>query len=560
MRNLMKELRVGLRQYPRLHGALRVGKAAFARVHPSEIQHQHRRRAERIQTIEQQVQRIEAGRRVDDPAPVLFLNASSDPFTLSFNIATGLVASWGLRVAGQPVTYLVCQGGIGKCVKGTDRAHPEAPPPCSSCVKLHSTWYPAERSVALLPASNANRELTARLGTLTLDELAAYRYGDLNIGGLCLPSARWILRRSDLPADPAAQPVLASYVASAIGLARQLDELFRATRPRALVAFNGTFFPEATARAVALARKIPVVTYEAGYRTLSAFFTSGVATEYPVHIPESFHMGPAEDAELDQYLARRTQGDFTMGGVRFWPEMKGVSPELKAKVEAHRQVVTVFTNVVYDTSQTYVNTIFGGMFEWLSETLKLAAQYPDTLFIVRAHPDELRLGRESQEPIEQWLGRNGPRALKNLVFIPPTEYVSSYELIGLSRFCIVYNSTVGLEAVLLGVPVLTGGLTRYAQAGAAHSPADGDAYVKLLGEFLRDGPPPIPRPQLQAARRYMYYSIFRVGLNLSAFIEPLEPSEYTVGPIEAEDLHPDRSAEMGIIYDGIIHDRPFCYA
>ncbi|MEE8305234.1 MAG: hypothetical protein V3S24_22665, partial [Candidatus Tectomicrobia bacterium] len=115
--------------------------------------------------------------------------------------------------------------------------------------------------------------------SLPLEELAGFRYGDFEIGNLCVPSVRWILRRHDLNSVAAARQVLAAYVTSAIGLAQEMERLLEVQQPRALVVFNGTFFPEATARAVALAHDIPVITYEIGFRPLSAFFSHDVATE-----------------------------------------------------------------------------------------------------------------------------------------------------------------------------------------------------------------------------------------------------------------------------------------
>ena len=48
---------------------------------------------------------------------------------------------------------------------------------------------------------------------------------------------------------------------------------------------------------------------------------------------------------------------------------------------------------------------------------------------------------------------------KNL-YIPPEEYLSSYELIQASKFIMVYNSTIGLEAAIMGAGVLCGGRSR----------------------------------------------------------------------------------------------------
>jgi len=44
---------------------------------------------------------------------------------------------------------------------------------------------------------------------------------------------------------------------------------------------------------------------------------------------------------LDEYLAQRMQGNFTMAGVRFWPEMKGLDEEFLAKASRFKHIVPV---------------------------------------------------------------------------------------------------------------------------------------------------------------------------------------------------------------------------
>ena len=555
-------VKAALAKQPAVYSLARSGKAAWRRVHRLKEQRLYRERARRIQTIEQGVQQIEAQYSGSLQPPVLFFNASSHTRDLSFNAGVGLVTAWGLRMAGQPVKYLVCHSGLGNCVQGTNQLDLAAPPPCDACISFNNSLYPPQHTATFPPRINGHVPRQTELASLSLQELGDFRYGGLPIGELCLPSAQWILRRHDIHATPAGRQVLANYIVSAIGLAQEMEELLDATQPRSLLVFNGTFFPEATARAVAMDQGIPVVTYEGGHLPLHAFFSHGVATEYSVNISDSFQMGPAEANELDSYLAQRSQGNFTTVGTRFWPEMKGVSQELKRKAAAHRHLVTVFTNVVFDTSQVYSNTLFQSMFDWLDETMKLAIAHPETLFVVRTHPDELRAGKESQEPVGQWLEERGYLALANVAFIPPTEYTSSYELMQLSRFCLVYNSTVGLEATLLGVPVVTGGWSRYSQESVTHAPASREAYREMVGKFLEGNVPPVSVDCQQRARRYMYYSFFKAGLSLSSFIEnqAKERPSYTVKPFQAQALHPDESPEMRIIYDGITHGKPFHYS
>ena len=200
-------------------------------------------------------------------------------------------------------------------------------------------------------------------------------------------------------------------------MARQFAALLEREKPQAVLVFNGQFFPEATARWVAQQYEIPVITHEVGLRPFTAFFTPGEATAYPLHVPEAFELDERQNARLDEYLSQRFKGQFSMAGVRFWPEMKGLDPAFLQRIEQFQQVVPVFTNVIFDTSQPHSNVVFPHMFAWLDLVLELARSHPETLFVLRAHPDESRPGKASQESVRQWVERSGADGLPNLIFI-----------------------------------------------------------------------------------------------------------------------------------------------
>ena len=121
------------------------------------------------------------------------------------------------------------------------------------------------------------------------------------------------------------------------------------------------------------------------------------------------------------------------------------------KLANFKQIVPVFTNVIFDTSQPHSNVVFPHMFAWLDLVLEIAREHPDTLFVIRAHPDEARPGKASQESVSQWVNKTNADSLPNLIFVDSDQPLSSYELIQRSKFVMVYNSTIGLEASILGI-------------------------------------------------------------------------------------------------------------
>ena len=170
---------------------------------------------------------------------------------------------------------------------------------------------------------------------LSVEELGAFEYSKVKgslvtpglsipLGRLVLPSIRWALRRHTLPDDEPTRYLLREYILSAYNIAQEFSAFLDQVKPAAAVIFNGMMYPEAMARWVAQARGLRVITYEVGFQRFSAFFTDGEATAYPITIPKDFELNEQQNARLDEYLQKRFQGQFTMAGIRFWPEMRGL--------------------------------------------------------------------------------------------------------------------------------------------------------------------------------------------------------------------------------------------
>ena len=163
-----------------------------------------------------------------------------------------------------------------------------------------------------------------------------------------LPSVRWALRRHQLEDDAPTRKLFCEYILSGYSLALQFDQFLEDLKPATVICFNGILYPEATARWVARLRKIRSVAFEVGFQPYSVFFSDGEPTAYPIDIPADFELTNDQNAMLDALLEKRFQGKFTMAGIRFWPEMRGLDEAFLENVARFRQVVPVFTNVVYD--------------------------------------------------------------------------------------------------------------------------------------------------------------------------------------------------------------------
>lgn len=491
--------------------------------------------------------------------PVVFFNASTRLEGISLNAAYDLMAAWAVRMTGTPVVSFVCHSGMMHCVLGTDRDHPSTPPPCEPCIGQSRAVY-ADSPVRPFEYQ-PDRGLDKTLEGLPLEGLMTFQIQDVPLGKLVLPSIRWVLRRHTLKDDPATCFLYRSYIRSAWRVYQDFSRLLEDVNPQAVVVFNGMFYPEATARWASHQRGLRVISHEVGLRPFTAFFTEGESTAYPMEVPPDFELSAEQNQRLDTYLENRMQGNFTMAGVRFWPEMRGLDEDFLKRAASFRQIVPVFTNVIFDTSQPHSNVVFEHMFAWLDQVVEIARAHPETLFVIRAHPDEARPGKESRESVAEWVRQKNVLALPNVMFVEPRQYFSSYELIQRSKFVMVYNSTIGLEAAIMGAPVLCGGRARFTQMPIVFFPETPEAYRQQAEQFLTADQVNVPPEFRQNARKFLFCQLYRTSLPFDAFIEEdgIWQGYVRFKNLSLQDLDPESSPVLKTVVNGILNGESFLF-
>jgi hypothetical protein len=122
----------------------------------------------------------------------------------------------------------------------------------------------------------------------------------------------------------------------------------------------------------------------------------------------------------------------------------------------------------------------------------------------------------------------------------------------------VYNSSIGLEASIMGKPVLCAGAARYTPYTTVFYPSSAQDYFKQAEKFLDAPVVEQPAEFVKEARRVLYFQLFRTTLPFAKYLTAHSRMGYVhIKPFPVEALTPAESPAIQAIYDGVVSGKPF---
>ena len=295
--------------------------------------------------------------------------------------------------------------------------------------------------------------------------------------------------------------------------ARSAYALLRKERPQVVILPNGTILEFGALYQVARYLYIPTVTYEFGEQRDRIWLAQNaeVMRQSTDDLWALRRHIPLRETQLEQVrklIEARQHAALWENFARRW---QGVPSEGGAKVRAElgldqRPIVLLATNVIGD-SLTLGRQIFSdSMTEWLERTVLFFADHPEVQFVARIHPGELVTKGPSVADVVQ---RALPEVPSHIHLVPADAKINTYDLVEIADVGLVYTTTVGMEMVMSGIPVIAAGNTHYRGKGFTLDPESWQDYFELLSRVLAD--PVQYRPsqhQVEQAWNYAYRFFF----------------------------------------------------
>jgi len=456
-----------------------------------------------------------------------------------------------LQLRGAQVAFMTCGGGLEVC----DRANTwEAPPmPCRSCTRYVEDSVDAhgfDRVPLRAGWDTTTDEGWPELDTIPLDGLAAVQTPEgAPVGALTEIPVKWFLMRTDLENEPLAAPTWRAFLRSARRIERGVEAALDRLQPDVVMLLNGLFLFESVAWEVCRRRGIDVVTYERGMikETLVVDRNSPACLfdlDGPWLTRRATPLDATEEARLDDYLDDRRHGRRTLD--QFWGDATFDDPTRDGG-----RLVTLFTNLTWDSAVIGRERAFGSIQEWLGAAVAIFAERPQDTLLIRIHPAEVKLpGKQTREPMLEVIRREFGELPPNVRVIEPTDPQSSYPLMEASDLGLVYTSTTGLELALRGIPTVVAGETHYRGKGFTLDVEDPEDFRATVLRALDD--PTAVAPNRDLARRYAHLFFFEAPVASPGVEEHVQGLvRFTTDRLA--DLAPGADPDVDRICDLILH-------
>ncbi|MBL8670400.1 MAG: hypothetical protein JNK11_07110 [Alphaproteobacteria bacterium] len=476
---------------------------------------------------------------------------------------TELTIALALKVRGCNVLVVGCDGAVRDCDMtlpsfGTVR------PNCTTCraesetiIKGFGVNYAWLGGIA---TEDGIKAADAWIDGLRDDELAGATYAGLPVGELVASSVHTNMRCAEI--DPDDAPAVAFWrrlihngALTAAALPRVLD----AMRPHALIVFNGRISSTRVAFEAARARGIRTIVEERAFNGIVRLFENETGTaiapyEEGWRLWRDTPLSAPEIKRLAAYFGERLAGKTLE--TQMFSDVESAVDALRARlgIDPSRPVVTYFASSPDEgMGQHMVDPRLADMSRYVGDLVDYARARPDVQLILRAHPWWFARKATGSNKVQiAFFAELAARLPANAVYVPPEDRVLSYDLMRLSDVVAHWFSTTGIEAGMMGVPVVQPQLRGYSPRPHCRYLTTG-TLAATLDELVSSGRK--PGPNLETARhawRDAYSYFYRTGYDFTPVSFGDDPYSSKLTYDRPEDLAPGKHADLDWICEAIM--------
>jgi hypothetical protein len=149
----------------------------------------------------------------------------------------------------------------------------------------------------------------------------------------------------------------------------------------------------------------------------------------------------------------------------------------------HTWDIIVPLNLRWDSAALCRQRLFTSIGDWLSQLLAWVEKHPTARIAIRQHPCEKLVDFRGTDDFSKLLAQY-PGLGDRATYISAQHEVNTYDLIAGAKAILPFTSRVGIEAAMLGKPVILGAHSYYGDCGFAWNPKTVAEYFTNLEDAL----------------------------------------------------------------------------
>jgi hypothetical protein len=150
------------------------------------------------------------------------------------------------------------------------------------------------------------------------------------------------------------------------------------------------------------------------------------------------------------------------------------------KSQKHKKNIFLFSNLYWDVGLSDQAGCYKDTIPWIIDTINQIKNDDSINLFIKIHPAEIAKGSESLTTIIDVIKQKITIIPKNVFFITPEKRINIYKLKKHIDLAVIFTCTLGLEMMLLGVPVINTGKVPYSDLKLSISPKNKKSYYNEL--------------------------------------------------------------------------------
>lgn len=290
-----------------------------------------------------------------------------------------------------------------------------------------------------------------------------------------------------------------NYKNSSAYLRASVNQLLDREKPDVVIGHHGIYVPQGIINDLCQKKHINFYSWHFGYRKSTLIFSKSNTYHKELGTARPrFNINSSQREKIHSYLGHRRTGSAD------WIHFNRNPSQYPITIRK-RTTICFFSSVDWDAALHFKENVYSSQFDFISEFLKIVKVMDDYDFVIRVHPAEKSGFHPSFNSLEDFIKKEIPDGLSNLLVVSADDPKSSYDLSDQIDVAVVYNTKMSIELTCAGIPTIVAGEAWVRGRGFTfdvNSREDLFALLKMSNTLQ------MSNVQIEAALNFAYYFYF----------------------------------------------------